>query len=79
MKATINLGRPIKSVEIKPPFVWGAILFIITLCANVAAGSWIAATTKVSYDNRLENVESAVKDMSRDIREIRNYLLEKNK
>lgn len=59
-----NNYRPNPPVKINPKFVWSALVFVVTLCANIGAGAWVASAYKADYDNRLKNAEKGVADLS---------------
>lgn len=58
-----NFNKP-SPIKIRPKFIWAIAVFIFTLCANIAAGSWVASAYKADYDNRLKAVENNVRNLS---------------
>lgn len=57
MKATMNLRRPPKPIEIRPKYIIYFIGIIAGLLINVAMASWVTAASKADYDNRIKYLE----------------------
>lgn len=60
MKATLNLKRPCKPIEIKLSTIKAALWVIIISLANLVAFVWGASAYKADYDHRLESAESSI-------------------
>lgn len=71
MKATLNLNRPKKPIEIRLSSIKRLLMYMVIILANIIAFVWGASAYKTDYDNRLTHAEKDIKDIQVILPEIR--------